>query len=92
MGRLRSRQNKNGNVWRLSQKDALKFIEDIKPYLQIPYKINQIQTAIEKSKRGLKRRFPCKYCSNDYSHPSGRRRHEKKVHPTQALASNKHSE
>ena len=77
----------HGNVWRLSQKDALKFLEDIKPYLQIPYKINQIQTAIEKSKRGLKRRFPCKYCSNDYSNPSGRRRHEKKVHPTQALAS-----
>ena len=77
----------HGNSWRLCQKDALKFIEDIKPYLQIPYKINQLQTAVEKSKRGLKRRFPCKYCSNDYSNPSGRRRHEKKVHPTQALVS-----
>ena len=73
----------HGNSWRLCQKDALKFIEDIKPYLQIPYKINQLQTAIEKSKHGLKRRFSCKFCSNDYAND----RHEKKVHPTQALVS-----
>ena len=70
----------HGNTWRLSQRDALKFIHDIKPYLIIPYKINQIKTAIEKSKVGLSRRFKCKYCDNDYASPSGRRRHEKKIH------------
>jgi len=77
----------HGNEWRLCHNNALKFIKDIEPYLQIPYKINQIKTAIEKSKIGLKRRFSCKFCSNDYANPSGRRRHEKKVHPTQALVS-----
>ena len=77
----------HGNEWRLCHNNALKFIKDIEPYLQIPYKINQIKTAIEKSKIVLKRRFSCKFCSNDYANPSGRRRHEKKVHPTQALVS-----
>ena len=30
------------HTWRLSHNNALKFLRDIKPYLQIPYKINQI--------------------------------------------------
>lgn len=77
----------HSNTWRLCHKDALKFIEDINPYLQIPYKIKQIEIAIAKSKLDLKRRFGCKFCSNDYASPAGRRRHEKKVHPAQALVS-----
>ena len=39
-----------GNTWRLSHHESLKFIEDIRPFLQIPYKINQIEKAIENSK------------------------------------------
>ena len=75
----------HGNCWRLCQRDALKFLEDIRPYLQIPYKIHQINIAIAKSKRGITRRFQCKFCSKDYSSPSGRRRHEKKAHVSQLL-------
>lgn len=69
-----------GNSWRLSHHGALKFLADIEPYLQIPYKINQIKIAKEKAKLGLKRRFKCKYCEQNYASPSGRRRHEKKIH------------
>ena len=69
----------NGNTWRLCHNDALKFIDDIEPYLQIPYKINQIEKAKEKVKLGLNRRFDCKYCNKDFASPSGRRRHEKKI-------------
>ena len=70
----------NGNTWRLCHNDALKFIDDIEPYLQIPYKINQIEKAKEKAKLGLNRRFDCKYCNKDFASPSGRRRHEKQNH------------
>lgn len=48
--------------------------------MKIPYKINQIKTCIEISKKPFIRRFKCKYCDNDYVSPSGRRRHEKKEH------------
>ena len=78
----------HGNNWRLCHNDALKFINDIRPYLQIPYKINQINEAIEKSKLGIIRRFKCKYCNNDYASPSGRRRHEKKIHINSNTSSN----
>jgi len=69
-----------GNNWRLCHHDALKFLADIEPYLQIPYKINQIHTAKEKAKLGLTRRFKCKSCDKDFASPSGRRRHEKQIH------------
>jgi hypothetical protein len=69
-----------GHAWRLCHHDALKFLADIEPYLQIPYKINQIHTAKEKAKLGLTRRFKCKSCDKDFASPSGRRRHEKQIH------------
>ena len=46
----------------------------------IPYKINQINNAIKISNEKFTRRFNCKYCINNYASPSGRRRHEKKIH------------
>lgn len=66
--------------WRMCHHDGNKFLNDIEPYLQIPYKINQIKVAREKAALGLTRRFKCNYCDNDYANPSGRRRHEKKIH------------
>ena len=69
-----------GYEWRISHNESLKFIEDIKPYMIIPYKINQMNTVIEKSLKGLERRFKCNYCEEDYASPSGRRRHEKSNH------------
>tara|TARA_A100001015_G_C14835182_1_gene650222 strand:+ start:370 stop:792 length:423 start_codon:yes stop_codon:yes gene_type:complete len=66
--------------WRLCHHDAITFLSDIDPYLQIPYKMQQIVTALEKAENGLDRRFKCKYCEKDYASPSGRRRHEKSVH------------
>lgn len=69
-----------GYEWRISHNESLKFIEDIKPYMIIPYKINQMNIVIENSFKGLERRFKCNYCEEDYASPSGRRRHEKTKH------------
>ena len=68
------------HTWRLCHNKALVFLADIKPFMMIPYKMDQVKTALEKAKMGLTRRFTCKYCTNDYASPSGRRRHELKVH------------
>lgn len=67
-------------TWILYHKDALEFINDIKPFMKIPYKINQMNNAIDKSKIKINRRFTCNYCDNNYANPSGRRRHEKQQH------------
>lgn len=69
-----------GHTWRIGHKNTLTFFSDIRPYMRIPYKINQMEVAIETSKKGLHRRFKCNHCEKDYASPSGRRRHEKKVH------------
>ncbi len=68
------------HTWRLCHTKALVFLEDIKPYMIIPYKINQVKMVLEKAEKGLNRRFFCRYCDKDYASPSGRRRHEKKFH------------
>ena len=69
-----------GHEWRLSHKDSIKFIEDIKPFMVIPYKIDQITTALCKAERGHTDKYKCSFCENVYSNPAGRRRHEKKEH------------
>ena len=69
-----------GYEWRCCHHKSLIFLSDIRPYMCIPYKIKQLETAIAKSLIKPTRRFKCKYCSNDYASPSGRRRHEKQVH------------
>ena len=66
--------------WRLCHNEALKFIEDIKPYMIIPYKINQMNKVIDVSLEKFERKFKCNYCENTYASPSGRRRHEKHTH------------
>lgn len=67
--------------WRMSQTDSLKFIAEINPYMRIPSRIREIETAIEISTRPFDRTFKCKYCEKGFSSNSGRTRHHKEVHP-----------
>jgi hypothetical protein len=76
-----------GYEWVMYQANASKFIEDIKPYMIIPYKIEQMEKVVATSLTKLDRRFKCHYCELDYANPSGRRRHEKNVHVGDADAS-----
>jgi len=69
-----------GHEWRICHTAALEFIDDIKPYMIIPYKKNQIKTALENAELGFKSKFKCKDCDAEYASPSGRRRHWKAVH------------
>lgn len=59
----------------LFHNDAKVFINDIKPFMIIPYKITQIETALTNANNGITRRFKCDVCDKDYASPSGRRRH-----------------
>lgn len=69
-----------GYEWTLSHNYALKFLKDITPYMMIPYKIKQMNSAFEIAEKGDDRRYKCNFCDIDYANPSGRRRHEKKEH------------
>ena len=69
-----------GNEWVLNHNQALTFIKDIKEYMIIPYKIQQIDKVIEKSNEIWTSRFKCSFCEDDFSDSSGRRRHEKTQH------------
>ena len=93
-GSIRTRTRKSpasdkicfGHEWILYHKEATKFIEDISPFMKIPYKIEQIENVKQNLQKGIQRRFKCKFCECDYASPSGRRRHEKHEHSeTQAL-------
>jgi hypothetical protein len=69
-----------GYEWILRHHDAIIFLNDIKPYMLIPYKKSQVDKVLERVDAGIQRRFKCKHCDCDYASPSGRRRHEKNVH------------
>jgi len=69
-----------GYEWRISHNKSIIFFKDIQPYMIIPYKIKQFEKVIQIWKEPFDRRFKCNFCENDYASPSGRRRHEKKVH------------
>jgi hypothetical protein len=69
-----------GHEWQLNHNQSLKFIEDIKPFMIIPYKINQIKSCEEKLNKIWDKRFQCSFCELDFSDPSGKRRHEKINH------------
>lgn len=69
-----------GYEWRISHKSSLKFIDDIHKYMRIPYKINQMNKCIQKSKEGNDEVYKCNFCNKFYKNPSGRRRHEIKEH------------
>jgi DNA-directed RNA polymerase subunit RPC12/RpoP len=55
---------------------ALQFIEDIKMYMKIPYKIAQLKTAMENVEKGYK----CSFCDKVYTIAANRRRHELQTH------------
>ena len=42
-----------GHEWRLCHNDSLIFINDIKAFMLIPYKIKQIETALKKAEEGI---------------------------------------
>ena len=69
-----------GYEWTVRAKLAEKFVSDISPYLIVPYKINQITTALDISKQEWEETFKCNFCDKTYTDPSGRRRHEVKEH------------
>ena len=69
-----------GHEWQLNHNQSNKFIEDIKPFMIIPYKINQIKSCEEKLKEIWDKRFKCSFCESDFADLSGRRRHEKINH------------
>ena len=71
-----------GNEWVMNHNQSLQFIEDIKSYMIIPYKKEQITRALDKSNGEWIKRFKCSFdgCECDFADPSGRRRHEKTFH------------
>lgn len=69
-----------GHEWRLNHNDSLKFIEDIKPFMLVPYKIKQMEECLKICEEKWERNFKCNFCDNHYSDPSGVRRHELKEH------------
>lgn len=69
-----------GYEWRIPHHNSLKFISDIKPFMIIPYKINQVDEAIRISKIGNNDTYKCNFCDKSFASPSGRRRHEVKQH------------
>jgi len=69
-----------GHEWKLNHNQSLKFLEDIKPFMIIPYKINQVNKCEEKLKEEWTTRFKCSFCDLDFSDLSGKSRHEKKSH------------
>ena len=69
-----------GYEWRMSHHKSLIFIKDIKPFMMIPYKINQLNTCVDKATHEWARSFKCSFCEKNYTDPSGRRRHEKNDH------------
>jgi len=77
-----------GNEWILNHNQSIKFLEDIKPYLLIPYKIEQIKKCEEKLKENWEKEFKCSFCDNIFADPSGRRRHEKNNHIDKGLLFN----
>jgi len=70
----------HGHEWRLNHNDSIKFISDIKPFMIIPYKIQQMKNCEEKLNTKWDRRFKCSVCEKDFADSSGRRRHEKQFH------------
>jgi hypothetical protein len=80
--RIRESKNKicHGHEWSLGHNQALVFIEDIKPYMKIPYKIEQIKAVIDAMNTKVKECYKCKFCEKTYNVPSNRRRHELNQH------------
>ena len=71
-----------GYEWVMPHVQGLKFIEDIRPFMLIPRKIEQIRRVLDQFKNGEKITYKCHTCEKVYANPSARRRHYKQVHQT----------
>nr|QBK91798.1 MAG: hypothetical protein LCPAC304_01360 [Pithovirus LCPAC304] len=69
-----------GHEWRLSHHPSLNFLGEIAPYMIIPKKIQQVETAKKNVKKPTEKRYICSFCAKAYIYPSNRRRHERKEH------------
>jgi hypothetical protein len=69
-----------GHEWTMNHIQSLQFIKDIKPFMIIPYKINQLEQCLNKLNEEWVRTFKCSFCDKIFSDMSGRRRHEKNSH------------
>lgn len=87
-GRIRKRVRKSiasdkictGYELIMSHKQSLIFIEDIKSFMLIPYKINQIKNVMERLKQGNPEKYQCKLCDKSYASQGGRHRHVLQAH------------
>lgn len=64
-------------TWVIKSKATRQFIEDIKDHMIIPYKIEQMDAIIEKSKTKSDKLYKCNLCDKTFSNAPNRRRHEK---------------
>ena len=69
-----------GHEWQLNHNQCIKFLEDIRPFMIIPYKIQQVKKCEDVLKQVWDKRFKCSFCDLDFSDTSGKRRHEKISH------------
>jgi len=69
-----------GYEWSLPHTQSLVFIADIKPFMIIPQKINQIARVLNVFETADKLFYKCHSCDNIYANPSARRRHFKHSH------------
>lgn len=70
-----------GHEWYISHKQSMIFIDDIKKYMRIPYKIKQMENVLDKFYNKPERFiYKCNFCEKEYANPASRRRHEKKEH------------
>ena len=89
-GHIRERTRKSpasdkichGHEWQMSHSLAVHFLQDIKPYMLIPYKIQQIEFCEENLNKEWNRKFKCTFCEKEFSDMSGKTRHEKNNHTT----------
>lgn len=90
--RARTRQSKNkvchGHEWVLNHCQAVVFLGDIKPYMKIPYKIQQIKIAFENAEKGYKGEYKCSFCNKVYVTSANRRRHEVTSHISKGVKYN----
>lgn len=69
-----------GHEWICNHNIALEFINDIKPFMLIPYKIQQIEKVLTNWKNGNNRKFKCNMCEREYANGSGLCRHKRNFH------------
>ena len=69
-----------GHEWVLNHRQAIQFIDEIRPYMKIPYKINQLNKVLENAEKGYKGEYKCNFCNKVFTISANRRRHELNSH------------